>query len=887
MRWQRGLGWLMLAAVPAILSMWGTLGCSGPVDKSDIKFTVGSQFLKVKGEIPITIEVLDKEGKPAADGSSLSLITTLGSFKEKSSNLTANLKVEGGEGKVKFTFYAGEVAGAATITAKSEFKEKQLTLIILGEEKPPELVPEVVAEPEKTDAGPKEVTEKEAGRFIPLTIKLQARKTKIRANGKEVTEVTAKVTEPKLPLAELEKLKLVFRTSLGKLLDPASKAPLKPMANTTDQYSVSFRQGVYKVLLLSGIRAGTAIVEASVSGTDRVYAGEGKVQVDIVELGFLSFQPIKPNTIGTQGSGNEVTTVSVKVLDTNNEVFPEGTRVYFKLTKPIGGSSVTTSEALTNSKGIAFTQVKSGRDVGSVTVKALVAIEVDTKLSGCPLKCVDDTDCNSCGYSCHLGACKKTIEALSSSIAIVGGRPSYRGLTFSCVDRNVGALASRIGSNIVNTINTKCTVKLADRFTNKVGFSTQVIFMSEAGAIDPSASTKAGTAGGGGTEGDGTVTVSVRTQNPPPVDVPPLSVRNENNCKDPKCTQPRNGGYWRAYNCTKSTALNNAKTLYVEPWYTDDFGRVRNPRDGLVTIVAYTNGEEQFTDTNKNGRYDVGEPFIDLGEPYIDVNDNNKWDARLPGLPNGEPFVDIPCSAQQAKNGINGCKQANVGNGRRDGPNGLWDEDTLIWKKTWILWTGCLQRRIEPSRLNPAVNLRSCTKIPFQSGLYMLDPKKGGLNSDPKDSFGLNNFKPFPYNSSKAFFIKPANDVLLKALWHDENLNPLTKASAASASAKDVALRMSPTNGSFGLSNITGFGFEPHSLLLPASGSAFTDELLLVPTSFFGVDGRRLFSHTFFLSDSDQKLSAQAIPASFAVEITVNAGKVTCKHARSGTGETQ
>lgn len=81
-----------------------------------------------------------------------------------------------------------------------------------------------------------------------------------------------------------------------------------------------------------------------------------------------------------------------------------------------------------------------------------------------------------------------------------------------------------------------------------------------------------------------------------------------------------------------------------EPRWTDpNFGnRVRNPRDGLVTLVAY-----------------VESPNDGLqGEPYVDADDNDQYDP-------GEDYVDL--------------------NG-----NGRWDDqqDTHLWKMIKILWTG-------------------------------------------------------------------------------------------------------------------------------------------------------------------------------------------------------
>jgi hypothetical protein len=104
----------------------------------------------------------------------------------------------------------------------------------------------------------------------------------------------------------------------------------------------------------------------------------------------------------------------------------------------------------------------------------------------------------------------------------------------------------------------------------------------------------------------------------------------------------------------------------AEPRYTPTGASasvVRNPRDGLVTIIAYVAGEEFFDDNNANGTYDVGERFIDQGEPFVDANDNNQWDPS-------EVFIDTD------------------NNGTYTPPNGKWDVNATIWTEARLLYTG-------------------------------------------------------------------------------------------------------------------------------------------------------------------------------------------------------
>jgi hypothetical protein len=51
------------------------------------------------------------------------------------------------------------------------------------------------------------------------------------------------------------------------------------------------------------------------------------------------------------------------------------------------------------------------------------------------------------------------------------------------------------------------------------------------------------------------------------------------------------------------------------------------PANGRITVVAYAQGEESFSDLNGNNTYDSGESFADLGEVYVDKNESGTMDA--------------------------------------------------------------------------------------------------------------------------------------------------------------------------------------------------------------------------------------------------------------------
>lgn len=58
------------------------------------------------------------------------------------------------------------------------------------------------------------------------------------------------------------------------------------------------------------------------------------------------------------------------------------------------------------------------------------------------------------------------------------------------------------------------------------------------------------------------------------------------------------------------------------------------PHDGRATVIAYTNGAEDFRDLNGNNVFNDGETWGDLSEAYADHNENGVHDE-------GEFFVDV------------------------------------------------------------------------------------------------------------------------------------------------------------------------------------------------------------------------------------------------------
>lgn len=186
------------------------------------------------------------------------------------------------------------------------------------------------------------------------------------------------------------------------------------------------------------------------------------------------------------------------------------------------------------------------------------------------------------------------ISSSSTNVSIGGGVPNHTHLSVATTTFNLPGLSCYGEKGTI-------TAFVADRFGNPVPENTTVSFFTEAGAIVSS----------GLTNEFGQAVADIITQGPAPRNVKPASY----------------------YEYETFDAFGNPQP---ERFWNDDLFTpkiVRNPRDGLLTIIVMTLGEEGYEDANGNGLHDAGENFTDLSEPFLDTNDNGKRDAA-------EPYTD-------------------------------------------------------------------------------------------------------------------------------------------------------------------------------------------------------------------------------------------------------
>lgn len=143
-----------------------------------------------------------------------------------------------------------------------------------------------------------------------------------------------------------------------------------------------------------------------------------------------------------------------------------------------------------------------------------------------------------------------------------------------------------------------------------------------------------------------------------------------------------------------------------------DFNPNTDPRTGFVTIIAVTQGEETFIDSNGNGlfdgpsEFDARDPELDTPEPFID---------HVTLCNGNRPSSPVPCPSTAVVSG-DGQFDPNDrfelfidGNSNRtwDRPNGMWDANKPIFASTRVLFSGPTVLRVTRLQLNG-----SCTGDP-------------------------------------------------------------------------------------------------------------------------------------------------------------------------------
>ena len=319
----------------------------------------------------------------------------------------------------------------------------------------------------------------------------------------------------------------------------------------------------------------------------------------------------------------EVTAVTFLVKDEYNQP-ASGKKVFFTLSNPSVDATLSgitdpdtgEVETTTNAQGLAIAYVNSGSTHGLVSVRAEILREKYENGLLLPPNNDDRIRTQSFGISITTGL------PVQSSFSMVADTYNPRGWDI-------------LGEEV------EVTVNLNDQFQNPIPDGTLINFVTDGGKVEPTCETT-----------NGTCSVKWTSASPRPgfnlntsakqksnqyhvVEGEPNPVHQIHPTNDPDSSFyfNRKPGTVSDLKCGDGSSEQDAGLLCDAYRVVDEDSDWDGGRSGVVTILAYTEGEVGFSDgggldsnTEANGRFDYGESFFPLGEAYLDANENGEYD---------------------------------------------------------------------------------------------------------------------------------------------------------------------------------------------------------------------------------------------------------------------
>jgi hypothetical protein len=333
-----------------------------------------------------------------------------------------------------------------------------------------------------------------------------------------------------------------------------------------------------------------AVENNAVNESSSLAVASGAISIELPEVNSIEYQGMTSRQIALQGISftalPEVTEVSFTVKDIYNKPV-SGKEVTFSLSNAsvdatLSGDLDNNGEvvATTNAEGLVTAYVNSGQTHGLVSVLAV-------------------TDKNAGGV----------LRTQSFGISITTGIPVQPSFSLALDNYNPRAWN-------FNGKNVSATVQLADRFHNPVPDGTIVNFTTDGGYIQPTCETAGGAC-----------SVTWTSGNPRP------GFNKDNSQgvlqKSKEQTEHPTNDSTSQFHFNKNAICGSDDTAAAcDPYRKVEVDPNWNGgRSGVVTILAYVEGEVDFADTNGNGRYDDNEDFSAMPEAYLDANEDGQYTA--------------------------------------------------------------------------------------------------------------------------------------------------------------------------------------------------------------------------------------------------------------------
>ncbi len=340
------------------------------------------------------------------------------------------------------------------------------------------------------------------------------------------------------------------------------------------------------VYTATGCGGTDSITATVVDGTGQAF---GTISIASPQAGSINFISATPESKvialkGTGGPGRQETSEIVFEVVTGTGTPISGANVQFSLSTEVGGLSLNTSSALSDSAGLVSAYVASG-DVATA-VRVIATIEVD------------DGNGNIL-----------TLSTVSDILAVTTGLPDQDSISLSSSTLNVA------GAMNLDDLTAEITVRMADKFNNPVPDGTAAVFTTEFGVIGDSCTTV-----------DGKCTVDWISQSPR---FPGSNGDLIRTIENTPCPSSKVKGYGPCP-ADLGTIRAGRSTLLVTAIGEESFADV-NGNGKYDQEEKFGNLPEAFIDHNEDG---VFTPFFDPSdasgedEEPVDFNHNGAYDLN-------------------------------------------------------------------------------------------------------------------------------------------------------------------------------------------------------------------------------------------------------------------
>jgi hypothetical protein len=412
----------------------------------------------------------------------------------------------------------------------------------------------------------------------------------------------------------------------------------------------------------------------------------GDLEVLSAMIGSIRFESVTPADIQIKGSGDSTAIVLFQVLDVQGLAIADAL-VSFELTSAIGGVSLVGSDDLSDSEGYVTALVQAGLIATTVRVRASVDVDLDG--DG---ETADDAT---------------SLETLSDGLSINTGIPDQNSMSLVALERNIEGesydgtttqVTVRLADAFNNPVPDNSTVQFRTEFgaiessCNTTAGACSVVFTSQEPRLPVNPNTAVQEIGIAYCPSPWIVdeSVTIDGNGAGMTDYVPLAIARVEKADGSGLLQ--SSGDWSATSsgiacdsaeCTGDLLISYARLYLDETGGADGLNdpddpavltpgvatapfysrvgpcmagtRLQSPEASAYlgglgqiygargTILAFAQGEETFIDTNGNGLYDFGDPFVDLPEAFHDLNEDNVFANGDPAADGSRDFENPSC----------------------------------------------------------------------------------------------------------------------------------------------------------------------------------------------------------------------------------------------------